>query len=284
MNSESYLIHGLDALARSADLNYFVDGHRGGAIISGTYLCCEEPVEPDVPDLIAEGIDREWASTPLCAPFPDEPSDPALADRIVEAIRANSAGLRQVGHNIILPTLALKAFRDVPGAVTSARVDGICRMVESFTVSDVPQSDADLVIPDPAEATPFAAFALEEFVACVERFIERGQGWSGHLLTYSRALLDLHELGHEEAAHDAMGGFEIYIRRIRTGPQDSDKGRPEHEQTSRSPLQAEYWKERSGDWSLGHVLKYPYGYYGLLRHVDDPDLAARCEAVAYRVF
>ena len=50
------------------------------------------------------------------------------------------------------------------------------------------------------------------------------------------------------------------------------------------PLQADYWKQRAGDWSLGHVLKYPYGYYGLQRHVTRADLIARCEAVSYRIF
>ena len=94
----------------------------------------------------------------------------------------------------------------------------------------------------------------------------------------------MHELGLQAVADQALDGFEIYVRRIRMGPQDTDQQRREHPPKSITPLQAHYWKELSGDWSLDHVLKYPYGYYGLQRHVISADLIARCEAVSYRIF
>ncbi len=280
----SYLRYGLNALGRAVDLDYFADGHRGGAIISGSCLCREEPVDDGVAHAIAQGINRQWLGTPLCADFPDEEARPELTQRVVEAMLANISGLRQVGHNVILPTLALKAFRHDPDAVTSARIDGICRLAAAFTVTEVPPSASGPSIPDPGEATAFAEFVLREFIDCSERFLGRGQGWSGHLLTYARALLDLHELGLQRVADQALDGFATYVRRIRMGPQGSDKERPEHPPKSIMPLQADYWKQRAGDWSLGHVLKYPYGYYGLQRHVTRADLIARCEAVSYRIF
>jgi len=38
MLNKQHLIHGLNALSRAHEGNYFNDGHRGGAIISGFYL------------------------------------------------------------------------------------------------------------------------------------------------------------------------------------------------------------------------------------------------------
>ena len=76
MIARTYLRLGLNALGRATDLDYFADGHRSGAIISGCCLCREEPVDEGVGDAIAQGIDSLWVGTPLCADFPNEQDDP----------------------------------------------------------------------------------------------------------------------------------------------------------------------------------------------------------------
>jgi len=283
MLDNRYLLYGLNALSRAHEFNYFLDGHRGGAIISGVYLCRENDVETGVADQVAALINEHWSQTPLCAPFPAEDTNPALLGQLTHCIEAHLAGLRQVGHNVILPSLALKAFRDLPEAITPARVNGICRLVESFTVTDVPM-DERVDLPDMGDFASAANFILREFVQCVDRFSGRGQGWSGHLLTYGQALLDLRDLGYEALAGLAEDGFKIYIRRIRMGPQEIDKPRQEHTPTDLFPLQAAYWQRRAGDLTFGHQLKYPYGFYGLMRHAPDPELKRQCLQVAYRLF
>ena len=35
---------------------------------------------------------------------------------------------------------------------------------------------------------------------------------------------------------------------------------------------------------LGHLFKYPYGFYGLMRHVPDGPLSQSCWDEAYRIF
>ena len=127
MLDNRYLLYGLNALSRAHKFNYFLDGHRGGAIVSGVYLCRQNEVEAGVPAIVAHLIDDHWAHTELCAPFPDEASESRLLDRIVDCMAANMEGMRQAGHNVILPTLALKAFLELPTAITPERVDGVCR-------------------------------------------------------------------------------------------------------------------------------------------------------------
>lgn len=283
MLDNRYLLYGINALSRAHEFNYFLDGHRGGAIVSGVYLCRENDIEAGVADQVAALIDEHWSHTALCAPFPAEDSNPALLSQIINCIQAHLAGLREAGHNVILPTLALKAFRDVPEAITPSRVNGICRLVESFTITDVP-GDAIVELPDMRDFASAANFILSEFVQCVARFIGRGQGWSGHLLTYGKALLDLRDLGYEALASQAEEGFKIYVRRIRMGPQESDKPRQEHAPTDLFPLQEAYWRARVGDLTFGHQLKYPYGFYGLMTHAQDPEIKRQCLHVAYRLF
>ncbi len=233
--------------------------------------------------MVARVIDEQWAHTELCAPFPTENVNPQLLDQLLSCMEEHLEGLREAGHNVILPTLALKAFRDVPEAITPSRIDGICRLVESFTVTDVPR-DGDVDLPSTADAAMAADYILGELVDCIERFHGRGQGWSGHLLTYGKAFLDLRALGYHDLATQAEEGYKCYIRRIRMGPQEIDKPRPEHSPTDLNPLQEAYWHEHAGDLMFGHQLKYPYGFYGLLKHARDPLVCRRSLQVTYRIF
>ena len=283
MVNKTYLLSGLNALSRANELNYFLDGHRGGAIISGVYLCQDNLVEPGVTEAIVGLIDEQWSSTPLCAPFPEEPANPQLLGQIVACMQEHVAGVRQAGHNVILPSLALKAFHDVPEAITPARVVGVCRLIESFTQTDVPMAE-DTRFPDITQKALTAEFVLYEFIACTERFLGRGQGWSGHLLTYGQALMDLLELGYLELVRQAEEGFRMYIRRIRFGPQQTDKNHREHPPIDAFPLQESYWRKREGDLRFGHKLKYPYGFYGLMRLAEDSELKKQCLQVGHRIF
>jgi hypothetical protein len=86
-----------------------------------------------VADIIGTIVDEHRAKTTLCAPFPDEPSDPDAIEKIIACTEQNIDGLRQVGHNVILPTLALRAFQQMPETITPSRVNGLCKLIESFT-------------------------------------------------------------------------------------------------------------------------------------------------------
>ena len=285
MPDESYLVLGLDALSRAHAMDYFADGHRGAAIISAYYLCREHPVEDGVAESIAAMIDRHWAGTELCSPVPPEEPDTALVGRIVAALDGNIGRLRQVGHNVIFPSLALKAFRDVPEAITPSRVDGVCRLIEAFkTAEDIALDDGD----EPVHlGTPetMAETVLAETLRTMAAFDGRGQGWSGHMLTYGRALMDLAALGYGELAEKGKHAFRLYVKRTRMGPLATDKPRPEHAPMNDCPMDRTYWERRSRQQlGLGHCFKYPYGFYGLMAMARDAGLERRCVAESYRIF
>ena len=280
-----YLQRGLDALCRAHAFDYFADGHRGGAIVSAYFFCREEAVEADACAQMAALIDAHWTSTPLCAPFADEAPIGNGTERIVKHVEHSLDHLRQAGHNVILPSLALKAFAQRPDLLPESRVSGLCKMINAFTrMDDVPLHPAS-DLPSFANAAEASAYTLGELLACMRAFDGRGQGWSGHLLTYSRALLDLRALGHDALAARAEHGFALYIDRIRMGPLDTDLSRPEHARRPAQPHQADYWHQRSQHGvSIGHLFKYPYGFYGLMRHVPDGPLSQACWGEAYRIF
>ena len=285
MLEDKYLWRGLDALSRAHQTDYFADGHRGAAIIAAYYLCRETVVEEGVADVIRAMIDEHWTYTALCAPSPHETPDPAQLGRIVKSLEQRLVGLRQAGHNVILPSLALKAFRQLPEAVTPSRVEGICRLVEAFTTVEDIQLEEDDDIPDLGAPPAAAEFVLSELLRTMRTFDGRGQGWSGHLLTYGRALLDLRQLGYGQLARRGEHAFKLYIKRIRMGPLQTDVPRPEHPPSELVSRQWAYWQaRRTRPVGMGHLFKYPYGFYGWTDLVQDSDLRGRCIQAAYHVF
>lgn len=282
---EQYLIFGLDALSRAHEANYFVDGHRGAAIIAAYYFCREVDIEAGAPKIIQAMIDEHWRHMSLCAPLPEEPPASDGIERILKTLELSIGRLRQAGHNVIFPSLALKALHQLPEAITPLRVNGICRLIESFTVTDDIRVTEEDAIPDLGPSPTAAEFILTEFLRTVKAFDGRGQGWSGHLLTYGRALLDLRELGYGALAVKGEAAFKQYIKRIRMGPLDTDKVRTEHVPSTRRPDQRAYWNVRQkGSVEIGHVFKYPYGFYGLLRYAGDTVLRTRCLDAGYHIF
>ena len=280
-----YLQYGLDALSRAHLMNYFTDGHRGAAIIAGYFYCQEVEIEEGVSSILSALIDEQWVHTPLCEPFPVEPYDATGISRILEVLEQNLDGLRQVGHNVIFPAMALKVFSRLPEMLTPSRVEGICKLIEAFTTSD------PLILEDSDETVDFnsapatAEFILSELKKTIRAFDGRGQGWSGHLLTYARAMLDLIDLGYTTTANFGERGFNLYIKRIRMGPLDTDKPRPEHQPIDRYPHQVGYWEQRRDQpLRLGHSIKYPYGFYGLLALTRNQSLINQCFDSAYHIF
>lgn len=280
-----YLQYGLDAISRAHQTNYFTDGHRGAAIIAAYFFCQEYEVEQGVPNILRSLIDEQWVDTPLCEPFPREKRYVTGVERILEALEQSMDYLRQVGHNVIFPTMALKAFQQLPEMVTPSRVRGICKLIEAFTASEPFVLDQDDAGVDFISAEATAEFILAELLRTIVAFEGRGQGWSGHLLTYGRALLDLRELGYIKAAKLGEYGFNLYIQRLRMGPLESDKPRPEHAPSLLRPHQQDYWEGRRGQsLSLGHSIKYPYGFFGLQALTKNKVLVQQCFDRAYHIF
>ena len=285
MLDDSYLIRGLDALSRAHRTSYFGDGHKGAAVVSAVFLCRENDVERGVPEMLADMLDTHWARSELCAPFPVEGPDQGLIEGVLATLRGNIGVLRQAGHNVIFASLALKAFRQLPHTVTPSRVDGVCKLINAFTES----TDVDVTgagdMPDFRPPASAADFVLGEATRTMQSFVERGQGWSGHMLTYGQAMVDLCELGYGDVVADGLHAFRQYVARTRMGPLETDKPRPEHPRVELRPLELAYWEHRRGNpVGIGHCFKYPYGFYGLLSRATDPEVKQRCLAESFRVF
>ncbi len=276
---------GLNALARSPEMNYFADGHRGAAMISAHLLCVDNELDDAAASRIVELFDLNWAPTKLCQPFPEADPDPKAIEKVGLALADGSGVLRQVGHDAIFAMHAIKGFRMMPEAATPERVEGVCNLIRSFTPWHDIEPDEDVDPPPFSDEVAASRFILNEASNAIDRFIGYGQGFAGHMLTFGQSLVELAAMGDVEWAESCRTAFRKYVTVTRQGPEEGARVIADHKPSNRRPKQAEYWQQR-GDKTLGigHVFKYPYGYYDLLRRANDPQLAAALDAKAYHLF
>ena len=276
---------GLNGLARSPDLNYFADGHRGASFVAAHLMCVENNLDAETMSRIVELFDLNWSSTKLCRPFPENEADIKQIDKIGDALVEGGEVLRQVGHNAIFAMLAIKAFRLLPSAATPERIDGVCRLIRSFTPWRDVEPDAKVDPPPFKESEAASRFILKEALASIDRFIGFGQGFAGHMLTFGQALVELAAMGDVELAESCRTAFRKYVTVTRQGPAPDDRRIADHKPSKLRPKDTKYWNQR-GDKTLGigHVFKYPYSYYDLLRRANDPELKLAWDEKAYHLF
>lgn len=280
------VVLGLNGLARAHKMNYFTDGHRAAALVSAHFMCEENHLPEAARARIEQLFDLNWAKTPLCASFPEEDADPSQIKKIGEALMEAHGSLREVGHNAIFAMHAIRGFRLMPELATPQRIDGVCRLIRAIKPwrDDVPIDEA--VNPPPFKDTAAAAtFVLRETGAAMDKWAGHGQGFTGHMLTFGQALVELAEIGDEDWAESCREAFRRYVTITRNGPGPDDAPRPAHKPSKLRPNSAEYWQQR-GDKQvdIGHAFKYPYSYYDLLRSVNDDRLKQELDDKAWRVF
>jgi hypothetical protein len=105
------------------------------------------------------------------------------------------------------------------------------------------------------------------------------------MLTFGQALIELADMGHETWAESCRPAFRKYVTVTRLGPQADDRRIPDHPPTDLRPTDTDYWVRRPDHGvGIGHVFKYPYSGYNLLRRADDPELAEEWDRKAYHVY
>ena len=279
------ILLGLNGLARAPELDYFTDGHRGASMVAAHLMCVDNHLDQRTISRMVELFDLNWASSALCKPFPEtEPRPGRIAD-IGVALAEGGEVLRQVGHNAIFAMLAIKAFRLRPAAATPERINGVCNLIRSFTPWRDLKPDPDIDPPPFVETAAASQFILREAIAAIDRFIGFGQGFAGHMLTFGQALVELAAMGDVEWAESCRTAFCKYVTVTRQGPGPDSRRYPDHRPSNLRPIDSKYWEERADkSLGIGHVFKYPYSCYDLLRRAGDPALERDWNAKAYHVF
>ncbi len=285
IDDKRLVILGLNGLARAHQFDYFTDGHRAASMVTAHLLCVENQMDDPAQSRIVEILDHNWANKPLCEDFPEADPVPERIKEIGLALADRGETLLQVGHNAIFAMLAIKALRMVPSAATPERIDGVCKLIRSFTPWRDVDPDPEVDPPPFSDSAAASQYVLREASDAVDRYVGFGQGFAGHMLTFGQSLIEMAATGDEEYAESCRIAFCKYVTVTRGGPQADEKPRPDHKPIDDRPVDAKYWKRRDDKAvGIGHVFKYPYSYYDLLRRAGDPELAKQWDAKAYHIF
>lgn len=92
---------GLNALGRAPEMKYFVDGHRGAALISAHLMCANNEFEKTATNRIVELFDLNWAKSKLCQDFPEGDRGEDAIEQAGKALAGGKGVLREVGHDAI---------------------------------------------------------------------------------------------------------------------------------------------------------------------------------------
>ena len=285
MLGDRYLASGLAALARVRDRHWNA-GHYGAAVLAAYFFAEEQRLDAAATAALAEQLDRLIARHPelFAARAPGHAPDWGKVAALVEALKRTIGELHAIGHNVIFATLALKAVARRPELATPDNVAGLVELLGQFDAYGPGRpfygwDDPASVRLEPADAIPvydseaaIARTALAAFAEIETVYPFLHQGIVGHLLTHAHALIDLARIGHAGLAAKGHDAHRLYVKLARNPP---DAGEPIPREAAIDPFapgMAAFWQrdhEGGNEWLVGHLFKYIYSFYDLVRHVDD---------------
>jgi len=305
----NHVPQGLRALSRAGGINTMA-GHLGAALLAGYFFAEDHPGLPEEVhagvqgelDRIMRGEEAIWynqqkAGMPipeLFQPFPDETPEKNRIDMIAKALAANIRGLHQSGHNVIFTSIALRALRDHPANATPSVLAGIVRLIKLFRGAPpgrgnfgkgqgwIQGENVEL-----SRETDFPPY--DDIQAMIERTIDelvasasiRRQGFGGlhHLINHAAGLVELSLLGYRELARQGLAAHHHHVRLLRQLPDLDNEFGPVRRATY-DPRTPAYWRQkdlRRDTAMLTHRIKTLYGFFTLVRFLDDQERRAKAE-------
>ncbi len=305
-----YLYKGLCGLARAHEAKAMA-GHLGAAVVAG-YFYGEEhhdldrqvyrAIERDL-DRIMRGEETVWYDASkagitipeLFEPLPDEGPQRDQISQIAQALSANIGKTRESGHNVIFSSIAIRALHDHPQYATPTLIQGVCKLIQSFNDANPGQGyygeergwiTGDQVTLPPADPS-FPPYESEQDMANVVvgdlirwgSVRRRGFGGLFHLINHATALTELTRFGYEDLARQGWAAHHHHVRLWRSLP-DVAGELGALERADQDPRTPEYWsRTSSSQWSgwLTHRVKTLYGFFSLIRFVDEPAQRKKAE-------
>jgi len=280
-----YLVAGLDALCRSFPTPEWkwqgmMDAHAGAQVLSAWFMFEEGTIDPAASEPMLDLIDREYLTTPRFAPFGRASTASADLQALIAALPTTVRSNAHIGHNVIFTSLALRALQVDPSLATAERIAGLARLACAYRNEPTP---GDQLAGPEHERRAWSSEVLTAFFPAHAGY---SMGIFGHLLTYGRAVDDLHALGHHHLARLAKTGWREYAAQAsvpknftgfeRPAPPESPVPSDQH-----LPNGRRYWQSRPVDFlEGGHCIKYAYAFFGHLARADDTELVRRGWSVA----
>jgi len=247
----SYLVKGLNHLARVHLRKGSMSGHLGAAMIGGYFFRQEHPnlddevykgVEADLDYIVGSPTDQSrdengFTRAEMMASFPKEKPDETLIDGIAEALEAGIRKPRQSGHNVIFAASAIRALKSYPEFSTPSIIDGIRKYILRFKnehpgnghygkergrVRNYPLGEEEAMFPLYGNFDDMAEAVID--AVAEERLDYRRSGYGGlqHITNHAAGLVDLARYGYRDLAIKGLASHHLHMRLWRTLPNVAD--------------------------------------------------------------
>ena len=303
-----YLYKGICGLANAQKAGTMA-GHLGAAVVAG-YFIGED--QSDLPDEVFKGIEGEldrvtrgeeaiWFNakkagvtpTDLFKPFSKGKPTKNAVKSIAAALQKNVGQTRQSGHNIIFATIALRALHDHAEFATPQIVAGIRTLVEGFNnvhpgrgyygkkrgwlSGNQVELKPDNQFPAYKSIAQMVNVTVTELIATASK---RKQGFGGlwHIINHAAAITELGQYGYKRVAEIALPAHHDHIRLWRSLP-DVEQELGAVTKSEHDPREPKYWKGmlKRDQARLTHRIKTLYGFFTLLRYVEDGTIKKKAE-------
>lgn len=302
-----YLYRGICGLARAHRAGS-LSGHLGAAVAAG-YFFGEN--QPDLDDKVYKAIEGNlrrilggeesiWFNaqkagisiSEMFQPFPKEPSHEQLIDGVAKALAGNISKTRQSGHNVIFASIAIRGLRDHSDYATASIVDGVVKLIAAFNnagpgrgyygkkrgwlAGDQVSLSGSPDLPPYRDLPAMVDVVIGDLIRWGSAR-RRGFGGLFHIINHAAGLLELSMFGYKNLALRGLAAHHQHLRLWRSLPILSEElGKlMRAEEDPRTPA---YWsREKSEQHSawLTHRIKTLYGFFTLLRFVDDEATRAK---------
>jgi len=304
-----YLYQGLCGLAR-AHRPGTMAGHLGAAVVAGYFFGENQPgldrgvyagIEREL-DRILRGEETVWfdpkkagVTIPeLFEPFGEERPREESISSIAEALSGNIEKTRQSGHNVIFAAIALRALHDHPTYATPSIVEGIRKLIRGFNGQGAGRGyygrKRGWIVGDNGPLAPDDGFppydSLESMAEVVAGDLirwgsVRRQGFGGlyHVVNHAAGLAELWQHGYRDLAQEGLAAHRHHVRLWRSLPDVEEELGPVR-RSEHDPRTPAYWTGaplRRDSAMLTHRIKTLYGFFTLLRLIDDPAKRDRAE-------
>ncbi len=304
-----FLKKGLFGLSRAYRANTMT-GHLGAAVVAG-YFFSER--HPQLDSKVHAGIENELsriiqgeelafnprkdddiAVPELFEPHSEEKPREDQIERIAQALSHNIDKTRQSGHNVIFAAIAIRALKDHPEYATPSIIEGISRLIRGFddespgngyygkTIGRIDGNKVSLNEDDDfplySDQQAMAEVVLDELI---HKAAERRQGFGGlhHIINHAAALTELSQYGYKELGEMGLRAHQQHMRLWRSLPNVSNELGAEKpvEHDPRIPAFWDSLRVEKGRAKLTHRIKTLYGFFTLVRLIDDSTKAREAE-------
>lgn len=284
----SYLKLALHGYGRCSQDHW--QAHFPAAVIAAYYFLKNNNLGDALNDKITKQIDQLIGTKEaLFQAYPPASIENSSSEIIIDALTDTIDGFNDLGHNTIHAVYILKALETLEGDCQTDLAKDMAAMIRKYNggppgiwlgeARNVNPNEFKIkeleLLKEDSSGKEIAKLCFNEVGKYKNVYRHLGSvAHLGHTLTQGHSLIELRNLGYENLQRRGMYSFESRISLARSCQEHVESTLPLQNRSQFLPTEEGFWDndlQRSA-WEDGHVFKFAYSFYELLRLVPEENV------------